>query len=93
MFVKLGKFFRDTFTPFQVIAHEMRRMNDLKELELEERLNPKTGEVSPVIVRSESPGKNDTEVFFGSEEPQHGVKSMREALTRQWVNEADEDDE
>lgn len=83
----------DLATPFSVIAHELRRMNDLKELELAERLNPKTGDISPVVPRNEVPGNSDTEVFFGTESDAHGIQAMREKLARQWANEIEDEED
>ena len=49
----------------QLIARELRRANDLKVLELSERINPFNGQPSPIIPITEEPSKSDTEVTFG----------------------------
>lgn len=77
------------FTPFSVIASELQRMNDLKTLELAERLNPKTGELSPVIPITEEPSKHDTEVFFGVGD--EGKMSLKERLVAQFEREAEDE--
>ncbi len=73
----------NTFTPFRVIASELRRMNDLKELELSERLNPHTGLKEPIVPITEVPGNSDTEVFWGVEPKADGVEAMRQKWQRQ----------
>lgn len=76
----------DLATPFSSIAKELRRANDLKELELAERLNPLTGEPSPVIPITEKPGKHDTEVTFGSED--ESKMTLRERMVAAFNREA-----
>lgn len=83
----------NTFLPFSVIASELRRMNDLKELELTERLNPVTGKIDGVTIIKEHPNKNDTEVFFGEEPEPKGVAAMRKNLTDIWERDAADEDE
>jgi len=83
----------NTFLPFSVIASELRRMNDLKELELTERLNPVTGKIDGVTIIKENPSRHDTEVFFGEEENPHGVAAMRKSFADMLVREAVEDEE
>ncbi len=69
-------------------------MNNLKELELSERINPKTGEKDPVIPVTEVAG-NDTEVFWGVEPEARGIAAIRGKLQRQWEDQiaADEKEE
>lgn len=87
-------FFSDLITPFATIARELRRMNELKTLELSERLNPRTGEASPVIVLTENPSGNDTEITFASDDPpEKGTAAMRRKLAELWDNDAVEDEE
>ena len=87
MATSIRTFFTDLITPFATIARELRRMNDLKELELASRINPKTGEPDPVIPVTEYPGRGDTEVFFGEEKDAHGIQKMRDDLARVWAEE------
>jgi hypothetical protein len=61
----IALFFADLVTPFATIARELRRANDLKVLELSERINPFNGQPSPIIPITEEPSKSDTEVTFG----------------------------
>lgn len=86
-------FLTDLVTPFATIARELRRMNDLKTLEMSERINPKTGDREPIIPITELPGKNDTEVFFGEEPEAHGTAKLRKNLTKLWEAETVDDDE
>ncbi len=79
--------------PFAVMAREMRRMNDLAELALAERLNPKTGERDPVIAITEIPGRNDTEVFWEVEPQAHGKAAMNQALQREWEGQIEAEEE
>lgn len=74
---RIGRGIGNTFMPFRVIAAELRRMNDLKELELSERINPHTGLKEPVVPITEVPGHSDTEVFWGVEPKADGVEAMR----------------
>jgi hypothetical protein len=92
--VELRKLVANVFTPFAVIAAELRRANDLKVLEMEQRLNPKTGESSPVYIITETPRADDTSVFWGDGAEQKGILGIRERLARHWDNvpDADEDD-
>ncbi len=83
----------NVFMPFAVIASELRRMNDLKTLELASRLNPKTGDPDPIIPITENPGRNDTEVLWGVEENPKGLAAMRASLVAQWEREAGDDEE
>ncbi len=83
----------NTVLPFSVIASELRRMNDLKILELGARLNPKTGEPDPIIPITETPGRNDTEVLWGVEADPKGVAAMRASLAAQWEREAGDDED
>lgn len=83
----------NTFLPFSVIASELRRMNDLKELELTERLNPVTGKIDGVTIIKENPSKHDTEVFFGEEPEPKGVAAMRKNLTDIWERDAADEEE
>lgn len=87
------RFFTDLVTPFATIARELRRMNDLKTLELSERLNPKTGEPSPVIPLTEHPSKSDTEVFFPDEPEGRGPRAQASALARLWQNEVENEED
>ena len=72
------------FTPFSVIAAELRRMNDLKEQEMAERLNPKTGEKDPIYVIKELPSPDDTSVFWGSDDEPKGIAGLRAKLAKKW---------
>ena len=64
-------------------------------LELAERLNPKTGEPDPVILRTEEPGRHDTEVTYGTDEGEgpKGMEARRKELAAEWDREAVDDDE
>ncbi len=83
----------NTVLPFAVIAEQLRRLADLKELELSARLNPKTGEAEPIIPITEAPGRNDTEILWGVEADPKGVAAMRASLAAQWEREAGDDEE
>lgn len=79
---------RDLLIPFASIAWELRLMNELKELELNERLHPVTGDPSPIIRRTEKPRKSDTEISYMGvpEKPKSAFQKLREDL------EEDDDD-
>lgn len=80
--------------PFAVIAAEMRRMNDLKELELSERINPFNGQHEPIVPVTEVPSRKDTEVFWGVEPQAHGKQALLDEFEHSIMAEIeDEDDE
>ncbi len=82
----------NTVTPFAVIAAELRRMNDLKETEMGERLNPKTGEKDPIFIIKEVPKPDDTQVFWGEDEEPTGIAGLRARLARKWDSVPGEDE-
>ena len=85
----------DFVVPFATIAAELRKMNQLKELELAERLNPKTGDPDPVILRTEEPGRHDTEITYGigDEAIPRGKEARNRDLAAAWDRENVDDDE
>lgn len=87
----ITRFVSDIVTPFATIARELRRANELKELEMAERINPFNGKVEPIIVLTEAPGRNDTEIFFGIEE--EGKTTLKDRLVAQLTREALDDGE
>lgn len=88
----IKNFFLDFATPFATMSREMRRMNDLKELELTERLNPKTGEPAPVFIITEQPSRHDTEITYGvgDEEKLSLRERMVAALERDAIDEGED---
>lgn len=91
----IRNFITDFIVPFATIAAELRKMNQLKELELAERLNPKTGQTDPVILRTEEPGRHDTEVTYGTDDSPgpRGLEARRREFAAAWDREAVDDDE
>lgn len=82
----------DTIFPFARIAAELRRMNNLKELELSERINPKTGDKDPIIPVTEIPSARDTEIFWGVEPDAHGKARLTQTLQHQWESEIEDEE-
>lgn len=81
----------NTVTPFAVIASELRRMNDLREIEMGERLNPKTGDKDPIFIIKEVPKPDDTQVFWGEDEEPTGIAGLRARLAKTWDSIPDDD--
>lgn len=69
--------------PFSQIALQLKRIADMYELDLASR-NP------PIIIQTEKPSKNDTQVTYGEED--EGKLSLRQRLVRQLEMEAEDDD-
>jgi hypothetical protein len=85
MFAKL----RAIFLPFSEIAVQLKRLADLKELELKERVIQRDSIASPVILITEEPKKGDTTVSYGGEEdkPKSKLRQLMDGIV-----EPDEDD-
>lgn len=81
----------DVITPFATMARELRRANELKELEMSERLNPSTGLPAPIIPITEKPGKHDTEVIFGVGDNEK--QTLKDRLVAEFERDALEDEE
>ncbi len=80
---------REIFTPFAVIAQQLTRLADLKELELRERMVHKDSVEAPIIRITEEPQKGDTTVSYENEDkPKSRLHKMMEGI----VN-PDEDDD
>lgn len=80
MFRRLVARFSALFLPFASIARELQVMNELKELELENRINPKTGEAAPIYRITEAPGRKDTEITYSGDEQSTRDESVAETL-------------
>jgi hypothetical protein len=79
----------ELFLPFASIAQELRVMNELKELELANRIDPRTGQLAPIYRVTETPGRKDTEVTFMGDEESNRERSVQEVLAN--ALEGDED--
>lgn len=58
----------DALLPLPAISRELKRLADLYEISLAERMISADSTAAPVMLRREQPRRDDTEISYGSDE-------------------------